>query len=302
MSVASRISDSLRKIWSSKPPTVTLVAVSKFQPTESIRAAYDAGQRIFGENYVTELVAKAQDPSLQPLKDIEWHFIGHLQSNKAKILVRDVPNLACVQSVDSTKVADKLDAAAAAFRKTPLTVFIQVNSSGEAAKSGVEPGQEVALAQHILRKCRNLALGGVMTIGNADYSCGPANFATLRECRESVAAVLAKEEAGGTAITPPTPMAAGGGHAPSDEPPTAPQPRLHLSMGMSADWPAAVDAGSTLVRVGMAIFGSRPVLKADGLPDLSATPAQYVEQATARIEEAAHNADEGTESDRSLHK
>jgi len=107
---------------------VRLVAVSKLFPPEDIQAAYNAGQRHFGENYIQELAGKA---SALP-NDIKWHFIGALQSNKCKALAEKVPNLWCVETVDSRKKAHLLEAGrVAGGRKEPLRIFIQVNTSGE---------------------------------------------------------------------------------------------------------------------------------------------------------------------------
>ncbi|TFY74800.1 hypothetical protein EWM64_g9211, partial [Hericium alpestre] len=114
--------------------TPTLVAVSKYKPAADILACYDAGQRDFGENYVQELVDKAA----QLPADIRWHFIGTLQSNKCKILV-SIPNIHAIQSVTSAKAASALDKALPPTRTEPLRIFLQVNTSGEEAKSGLPP-------------------------------------------------------------------------------------------------------------------------------------------------------------------
>ena len=202
-----------------------LVAVSKFHSAELVKAAYATGHRHFGENYVQELVEKSQALD----SDIHWHFIGHLQSNKAKTLVQGCKNLAVVESVDSAKLANKLNTAVASVDRPPLAVFIQVNTSGEASKSGVEPGEEVALAQHIEGNCKALKVKGLMTIGMPDYTCRPENMECLKKCRQQVAAAL-----------------------------QVPEDSLELSMGMSGDFEAAILMGSTNVRVGSSIFGPRP--------------------------------------------
>ena len=202
-----------------------LVAVSKTKPAAAVQEGYDAGQRDFGENYVQELLDKA--PVLPA--DIRWHFIGHLQSNKAKALVQGVPSLAIVETVDSAKLADKLDAAVAAVGRPPLAVFVQVNTSGEESKYGVDPGEAcVSLAQHVATACPHLRLAGLMTIGMPDYTSRPENFECLARCRAEVAAALGASEAD-----------------------------LELSMGMSGDFENAVAMGSTNVRVGSTIFGAR---------------------------------------------
>lgn len=188
---------------------VRLVAVSKTKPVEAVQEAYAAGQRAFGENYAQELLDKA--PRLPG--DIRWHFIGHLQSNKAKALVEGVPNLAMVETLDSAKLADRLDRCVAAAGRAPLAVAVQVNTSGEESKYGVEPGAAVVeLARHVHENCPNLRLAGLMTIGMPDYSSRPENFECLARCRADVAAAL--------------------GLAAADD--------LELSMGMSGDFEAAV--------------------------------------------------------------
>lgn len=225
--VAQRVQDASSKAGHAKP--ARLVAVSKTKPAEAVKEAYDAGHRTFGENYVQELLDKAPElPS-----DIQWHFIGHLQSNKVKALVEGVPNLAMVETVDSAKLADRLDrCVAAAGRAEPLAVAVQVNTSGEESKYGVEPSEVVALAAHVAKSCPHLRLAGLMTIGMPDYSSRPENFECLSKCRDEAAAAL--------------------GLSPGD---------LELSMGMSGDFEAAIAMGSTNVRVGSTIFGARDYSK-----------------------------------------
>ncbi|KAK9845726.1 hypothetical protein WJX81_000672 [Elliptochloris bilobata] len=210
-------------------PPARLVAVSKTKPVEALREAYDAGQKVLGENYVQELLDKAS----QLPDDIQWHFIGHLQSNKAKALIEGVPNLAMVETVDSMKLANKLDAAVGGSGRPPLPVLVQVNTSGEESKYGVAPGEATALARHVAGECSHLRLAGLMTIGQPDYSSRPENFECLRRCRGDVAAVLSLRE---------------------DD--------LELSMGMSGDFEQAVEMGSSSVRIGSTIFGARDYSKA----------------------------------------
>jgi pyridoxal phosphate enzyme (YggS family) len=197
---------------------------------------YDAGHRDFGENYVQEIVEKA---AVMPL-DVRWRFIGHVQSNKAKALVKGVPGLVTVETVDSVKLANKLDAAVKdcaeermkAFKSDAnpkLGVMVQVNTSGEESKFGVEPGDALALAKHIQTSCGSLKLEGLMTIGMPDYTSRPENFDALKKCRDEVCA--------GLGVSDPT--------------------NLELSMGMSGDFEAAIEMGSDNVRVGSSIFGAR---------------------------------------------
>lgn len=206
---------------------VRLVAVSKLKPAELVAEAYEAGHRHFGENYVQELVEKA---AALPA-DIEWHFIGLLQSNKVSALVKGCPSLSCVETVASEKIALALNKAwSATARDRRLNVMIQVNSSGEESKNGVTADECVELAKVIDSQCEALNLTGLMTIGAPDYSgCRTEDFELLRRCREDVAQRVGR-----------------------------PIESLGLSMGMSNDFERAILEGSTSVRVGSSIFGARP--------------------------------------------
>jgi len=201
------------------PAEVALVAVSKTKPPEAIREAYAAGQRVFGENYAQELEAKAR--ALADLADIEWHFIGHLQSNKAKVAAA---HARVVHSVDGAGLARELGRRAATAGRGPLGVLIEVSIAGEPQKHGAAPS---ALAGVIaaVRAEASLDLRGLMTmppVGDIDASRRAfASLASLRDLH------------GGRAVLP------------------------ELSMGMSDDLEAGVAAGATLVRVGSAIFGAR---------------------------------------------
>ena len=208
-----------------------LVAVSKTKPVVDVQAAYDAGQRDFGENYVQELAQKAP---LLP-SDVRWRFIGKLQSNKVKALLSataagGIHNLHCVETVDSRKLATRLNTVCGTVgREAPLHVMVQLNTSGEGTKSGVaDAAAAVELARYIEgAECARLRLAGLMTIGlPADETC----FAALAEARDAVGAALGRDPA-----------------------------ELELSMGMSGDFEQAIACGATSVRVGSTIFGVRPV-------------------------------------------
>lgn len=200
---------------------VTLVAVSKLQPLKRLREAFAAGHRDFGENYVQEAVAKMD--ALAGLEGIVWHFIGHLQGNKAKEVAQ---RFDWVHGVDRERIADLLSRHRPADRP-PLNVCIQVNISEEATKGGVAPGGALALARHVAGLPR-LRLRGLMGMASpsGDRATARAEFATLR--RE----LLALKAAGIEADT--------------------------LSMGMTHDFEAALAEGATLLRIGTAIFGARP--------------------------------------------
>ncbi len=156
------------------PREVTLVAVSKTHPAAAIREAYAAGQRVFGENYVQDLVAKAD--ALRDLPDLELHFIGHLQRNKAK-LVRRAARM--VETVDSARLADALEKAAG---EGTLDVCIQVNVAGEPTKSGCAPLDVPALGAHV-RALPSLRLVGLMTVppANDDPEASRPWFRALAE-------------------------------------------------------------------------------------------------------------------------
>jgi PLP dependent protein len=200
---------------------VTLVAVAKTKPAALVREAFAAGQRDFGENYVQEGVEKIA--ALQDLRadGIVWHFIGPLQSNKAKLVAQ---HFDWVHGVDREKVAIAL----ARHREhlSPLNVCVQVNVSGEASKSGVAPAAVLALARAVAAHPQ-LKLRGLMTIieNTPDPATQRDQFRTLRALQEDVAAA---------GIATDT-----------------------LSMGMSQDFRIAIDEGATMVRIGSAIFGER---------------------------------------------
>jgi len=202
------------------PADVRLLAVSKTFPPEAVRAVHGLGQRAFGENYVQEGVQKIAD--LSDLSDLEWHLIGPLQSNKAALAAS---RFAWVQSVDRTRIAERLSAARP-DGLPPLSVCIQINASGESSKSGVAPGQAVALAQ-VVAGFPRLVLRGIMGIPEptADAGRRRSQFRVLREAFEACRA--------------------------------AGLPLDTLSMGMSADLEDAIAEGATLVRVGTSIFGTR---------------------------------------------
>jgi len=165
-------------------------------------------------------------------EDVKWHFIGHLQSNKAAKIAA-LPNLYMVESVDSLKLAQKLDQACQKVgRPTKLNVLIQVNTSGEESKSGCEPAACATLVQQVVTSCPALAVRGLMTIGQYEAEPSSAFFDTLKQCKADVVALL----------------------------PELDTEDFVLSMGMSHDMELALQSGSTEVRVGTAIFGPRGVI------------------------------------------
>ena len=256
-----------------------LVAISKLHSPSAILAAHSHAKQLhFGENYAQELEAKAK---VLPAT-IKWHFVGKLQSNKAK-MVAGIPNLYLVETLDSAKCATALEKAlsgdAGGAREEPLGVYLQINTSGEEAKGGMEPlqgepsGEEevVRVARHVMHDCPSLRLRGLMTIGAASNSQisrdseGAAeasreqvgeearqlnpDFARLYETRRLLLPLLqdnddkAVRERYGD-MFPGTGTDGTGG--------------LELSMGMSSDLEMAIRAGSDNVRVGTDCFGARP--------------------------------------------
>jgi len=162
------------------PGSVQLVAVSKGHPEEAIRAAYDAGMRVFGENYAQELAAKAS--ALSDLRDIRWRFIGHLQRNKIKLIEGA---RATVDTVDSARLAQALSTRARASG-TELEVLLQVNVGGEAQKSGCTPDEVPALVEAV-RALPNISLRGLMTVAPHldEVEATRPFFATLRGLAEA---------------------------------------------------------------------------------------------------------------------
>lgn len=201
--------------------SVRLVAVSKFHPVTALQSAYQAGQRAFGENYVQEMVAKAQ--ALAEYSDIEWHFIGPLQSNKTKLVAETAH---WVHTIERLKIAERLSQQRPQDQPD-LNVCLQVNLSAEASKSGIVLDEVLGLALQVQQLPR-LKLRGLMAIPapESDFERQRAVFAKLRTA-------LAELNQYGLRLDT-------------------------LSMGMSDDMEAAIAEGATLVRIGTAIFGQRP--------------------------------------------
>lgn len=201
------------------PQSVTLVAVSKMHSADSIREAYNAGQRHFAENYAQHLRDKSA--ALADLEDIKWHFIGHLQRNKIKYIMASG---ASVETVDSVSLARELDLAAARNSRE-IDCLVQVNIGNEAQKSGVDAA-DVAPLLSAVESLEHLRLKGLMTVPPFHFEPEETrkHFAALRNLRD---------ENGGARRLPV------------------------LSMGMSGDFEQAVEEGADMVRVGTAIFGAR---------------------------------------------
>ncbi|KYL36814.1 MULTISPECIES: YggS family pyridoxal phosphate-dependent enzyme [Pseudoalteromonas] len=199
---------------------ITLLAVSKTKPATDIMAAYEQGQRQFGESYVQEAVDKIAQ--LDTFSDIVWHFIGPIQSNKSALVAA---NFAWVQSVDRLKIAKRLNSQRPETMP-PLNVLIQVNISEEEAKSGCHLNEINELAQYI-DQCAHLQLRGLMAIPakSDDANTQIQYFEQLQTCFDKLQTQYPHIDT--------------------------------LSMGMSNDVEAAIAAGSTMVRIGTDIFGTR---------------------------------------------
>ena len=215
------IKERLNRILSTLPKGVQLVAVSKFHPAERLQEAYDAGQRIFGESRPQEMVAKYD---VLP-KDIEWHMIGHLQTNKVKYIA---PFVTMISSVDSDRLIEEIEKQAAKNNRT-IDILLEVHVAQEETKSGwSEEELRAYLASGILNNMTHVRVRGVMTIASNtdDESVVRRDFETIRRIFNEL-----KPQFGEAFDT--------------------------LSIGMSDDYPIALEYGSTMVRIGTAIFGQR---------------------------------------------
>lgn len=216
----SRISDRITELTAALPKGVRLVAVSKFHPVESVKEAYNAGQRRFGESRADELVAKA---AAMPA-DVEWHFIGHLQTNK----VRKVVAVASViESIDSERLLRLVDSEARRIDKR-IDVLLQVHVAAEETKTGMTPDELLAAACSTAGSLTHARIAGVMGMATNtdDTNRIRADFRAIARTASRLRGVI----------------------------PTA----TEISMGMSGDRQIAVDEGSTMVRIGSDIFGPRP--------------------------------------------
>lgn len=202
-------------------PATRLLAVSKTQPAEAVLALARLDQQAFGENYVQEALGKIH--ALEPLNlDLEWHLIGHLQSNKCQEVAE---NFSWVQSLDRVKLIEPLSRYRSAHR-APLNILIQVNVDAEASKFGCTPQAVLPLAQKVAA-APNLRLRGLMSIGAPypDFEQRRASFRRLRKLFDSLRHDFPAIDT--------------------------------LSMGMSEDYELAIEEGATMVRVGTRLFGAR---------------------------------------------
>lgn len=228
------IKDTIHKLQSELPSTVKLVAVSKFHPFVAIEEAYSAGQRIFAESRPQELLAKVKrleeirEERVEPdyMSDIQWHFIGHLQTNKLKMVL---PYVSLVQSVDSVRLLDSIQSWGAANGRV-IPVLLEPHVAAEVTKQGFS-AEEIYSIMESADSYDNIRFCGIMGMATFtdDESVVRRDFAELRLIYETCRSRF-------TSVS-------------SDF--------IELSIGMSDDYPIAVEYGSTMVRIGSMIFGSR---------------------------------------------
>ena len=211
------VTSAILQLRNELPSTVQLVAVSKFKPVSAILEAYAAGQRAFGENRPQEMAAKAKELPA----DIQWHFIGHLQTNKVKQVV---PYATLIHSVDSERLLAEIDKVARSLGKT-VDILLEIHIAEESTKQGLTADEARALAGR-MAEFPNVRLRGVMGMATFtdDMTQVRREFHALKVLADELSVIPGCDQ---------------------------------ISMGMSEDWPVAVEEGTTLVRIGTSIFGKR---------------------------------------------
>ena len=204
-----------------------LLAVSKTHPLEAVEELAAHGVKAFGENKVQEMCAKQEATQY----DLEWHLIGHLQRNKVRQLLKH--NVALIHSVDSERLALEIEKEAAKLEKT-VNILVEVNIGNEESKSGIAPEEAAGLIRLISENCPHLAVKGLMCVAPEMDSKDAVRpyFARMRQLKDEIAAM----------------------NLPGVE-------MKELSMGMTGDFPVAIEEGATMIRVGTAIFGKRDYSK-----------------------------------------
>lgn len=218
------IAENLEKIRQTVPNGVTLVAVSKTKPVEDLQAAYDAGQRVFGENHALEM----RDKHEALPKDIQWHFIGHLQTNKIKYII---PFVSLIHSVDSPKLLHEINKETAKKGRR-VDCLLQFHIATEETKFGLDYDEATAM----LRSDDYMAMENINIVGVMGMATNTDDMALVRSEFRNLKGIFEKLKAEFFAQK---------------------QDFAQISMGMSGDYPIAIEEGSTLVRVGSAIFGAR---------------------------------------------
>ena len=228
------IKETIKRLKSELPATVKLVAVSKFHPFESIEEAYSAGQRIFAESRPQELLAKVRTLEVRRIElgdpdymaDIQWHFIGHLQTNKLKMVL---PYVSLVQSVDSVRLLEAIDSWGRLNGKV-INVLLEPHVAAEDTKQGFDP-EEIMNILADSEKYSNIRFKGIMGMATftEDEAVIESDFKAISSLHEKVLGLY----------------------------PSLRQEFTELSIGMSDDYPIAIGYGSTMVRIGSMIFGAR---------------------------------------------
>lgn len=221
------IRNNLLEVKANLPEDVLLVAVSKYHPVEALQEAYDAGQKVFGESHVQELVGKHE---VLP-KDIIWHFIGHLQTNKVKYIA---PFISLIHAVDTMKLMKEINRQAEKAGRV-IDCLLQMHIAQEETKFGFAPDElKAMLADGEWKEMKNVKIVGLMCMATNtdDDEQVRSEFRYARSIFDSIKAEHFAQDAD----------------------------FKHLSMGMSGDYPIAVEEGSTMVRVGSRIFGNRSPL------------------------------------------
>ena len=225
------IKEVLNKLYNELPATVRLVAVSKFHPFEAIEEAYEAGQRVFAESRPQELLAKVRrleelraEKGESYMSDIQWHFIGHLQTNKLKMVL---PYVSLIQSVDSVRLLDAIQAWGAANSRV-ISVLLEPHVAAEETKQGFEAEE---IYDILSRPYPNICFRGIMGMATFtdDQSVVASDFAALRSIFDTCRSRFPQYASYFT----------------------------ELSIGMSDDYPLAIEHGSTMIRIGSMIFGER---------------------------------------------
>ncbi|MBE6273932.1 MAG: YggS family pyridoxal phosphate-dependent enzyme [Bacteroides sp.] len=220
----SKIQEEIHRIQAGLPESVRLVAVSKFHPIEALQEAYDGGQRIFGESKVQEMTQKYEALP----KDIEWHFIGHLQTNKIKYMA---PYVALIHGVDSYKLLSEINKQAAKAGRI-IPCLLQIHIAQEETKFGFSTDEcRSMLEEGNWRQLKNVQIAGVMGMATntEDEAQIKREFSTLSAFFQEVKETYFREVSS----------------------------FKEISMGMSDDYPIAIEEGSTLIRIGSRIFGAR---------------------------------------------
>ncbi len=220
MSIASQI----QQLRSSLPEGVSLLAISKYQPIEALQEAYDAGQRLFGENHIQEMAAKA---AVLP-KDIEWHFTGHVQTNKIKYMA---PFVSLIHAIDSFRLLREIDKHAAKHNRV-IDCLLQIHIAQEETKYGLTMEEcRQLLATEPWRELQHIRITGLMAMGSNtdDMDQVRSEFRQMSHLFEELKTTYFADESS----------------------------FAQLSEGMTDDYPIAIEEGSTIVRIGSMIFGNR---------------------------------------------